>query len=249
VRCRQLEIVDERLGELLAALGANDPGLAHTTVFLLGDNGSPEPGGARPDRIPGQVNRDGKGSLYEGGVNVPLIVAGAGVAANDPATVEETNALVHVVDVMATVLELGGAALPVGAVDGIGFARVLRGEAPRRSCLYVDGVDISVPSAPLLPASHDVAVRNRTHKLIRRGETWGDHAFELYDLANDPGETTPLPPSGPAFDALYAVLERVDTNPFGSPCSPSRQRYECGLGPELLPALLALAALRTRRRR
>jgi arylsulfatase A-like enzyme len=248
VRCRQLEILDEALGDLRTALEAADPGLANTTVFLIGDNGSPVPGGTRPEAMPGQVNRGAKSSLYEGGINVPLIVAGAGVAPNDPTTIQEVSALVHAVDVFATVLDLAGIASPDAGIDGTSFAAVLGGAYGRRACVYTDGSATAggVPAED--PANHDVAVRNGRHKLIRRALFEGAHDYELYDLLLDPGESQPLPASGSTFEALRSQLDRIDRNRTARPCRP-RGPPRCGLGPELVPLLFALAMRHGRLRR
>jgi arylsulfatase A-like enzyme len=222
VRCRQLEIADEALGDLVAALEAADPGLERTTVILFGDNGSPRPFKGRAQGVPGRVNRDGKGTLYEGGINVPLIVAGAGVAAGDAAGIQETEALVHAVDVFATVLDLAGVDSPEAGIDGRSFADALAGGAGPRRCVYADGIRAGDGKPERHAAHHDVAIRDARHKLIRRAKRGGRHLVEFYDLALDPAEKEPLAASGPEFEALLAELERVDRDAAASPCDPAR---------------------------
>jgi arylsulfatase A-like enzyme len=193
------------------------------------------------------VNRGAKSSIYEGGINVPLIVAGAGVAANAAATIEMTDALIHVVDVFPTVLALAGVPSPSVGIDGVSFAAVLGGTVGARSCVYADGIG-NVGATPLEhPANHDVAIRDPRYKLIRRAQVQGVHDYEFYDLITDPGEAFPLPESGRSFDSLRAALERLDRDPLASPCRPTRAKWACGLGPELVALLFALEALRRRR--
>jgi len=211
-RCRMLEMMDYEIGRLLDAVD-----LASTTVFFVGDNGTPATGLAQ---IPGKVNAGAKGGVSEGGINVPLIVAGAGVTADAGASsgYEETSALVHTVDLMPTLLELAGAA-PGGFVDGVSFAPVLRApEQTVRSCVYADGL---VDGAPA-PAHHDVTIRDGTHKLIRRKrDARGVHAYELYDLTRDRGERVNLAArGGAAFEALKSRLDALDADPGASPCQP-----------------------------
>ena len=64
-----IQSLDTELGRLLAEVD-----LSKTMVIFVGDNGVPPP---VKDTATGL--RDAKGSAYEGGVRVPLIVAGAGV--------------------------------------------------------------------------------------------------------------------------------------------------------------------------
>ena len=61
------EAMDTELGRLL---GSREPDtLENTTIIYLGDNGSPA-------QVAGPRN---KGTLYQGGVHVPLTITGAGV--------------------------------------------------------------------------------------------------------------------------------------------------------------------------
>jgi arylsulfatase A-like enzyme len=243
VRCRQIEIVDAWLGALFQAFEAADPGLRHTTILLVGDNGSPH----RIEAIPGQVSRGTKLSVYEGGINVPLIVAGAGVAPNSPESIEETEALVHVVDIFATVLELGGTGEPEVRNDGVSFASVLAGDGHARSCVYADGTHLFLDPLHEHPSKHDVAIRDNRYKLIRRVALSSAHDFELYDLLLDPGETTPLPETTSAFEMLRSELARLDGDLSRSPCKDG-DPFACGLGPELAPVAVAALLLRRRRR-
>ena len=61
-----IEAMDAEIGRLLQGLGA---ARARTNVFFLGDNGTPQ-NVVLPTFSPDKV----KGSPYEGGVNVPLLV-------------------------------------------------------------------------------------------------------------------------------------------------------------------------------
>ncbi len=95
-----VEALDSEIGRLLGALA---PSLANTTVIFMSDNGTP---GQIVSSDPFQTLATGhaKGFAYEGGVNVPLYVSGPSVLSPG----SESVALVHVVDIFATVAELAG---------------------------------------------------------------------------------------------------------------------------------------------
>jgi hypothetical protein len=91
-----VEALDTEIGRLLAGLG---PELDDTTVVFLGDNGTPGQFTLAPFDP-----AHGKATMHEGGLQVPLIVAGPRVAVPGA----ECAALVHASDVFATVAELAG---------------------------------------------------------------------------------------------------------------------------------------------
>jgi len=181
--------VDFVLSELLPLIESN------TLILFLGDNGTPGnspynpssvTNATRPDQDPERV----KLSCYEDGVRVPLIVAHPKL----PHGVE-TNALVHVVDLLPTLADLIG--LPVGApIAGESFADVLVGDGPGRDWLFVYS-----------PGRPDRAVITPRWKLL----TTEDRREELYDLADDPTEKNPLPAVGPIADELRALRASVLT--------------------------------------
>ena len=89
-----VEAMDTEVGRLLAWLEAN----GHTDVdaIFLGDNGTPGQATQPPSTSP-----HAKGSLYQGGVHVPLCVAGPSVVSGG----RVSDALAHVADLYPTVLE------------------------------------------------------------------------------------------------------------------------------------------------
>jgi len=89
-----VEAMDTEIGRLLDSLP--EPLLANTTVIFLGDNGTDYCLGVPPFDGPA------KSTLYEGGVNVPMIAWGAHVSGG------ESQALVQTTDLIATVAELAG---------------------------------------------------------------------------------------------------------------------------------------------
>ena len=67
----------------------------------------------------------GKWNLYDAGIHVPLIVAGPGIKAGST-----TDAMVSWVDILPTLIELGGGSA-AKEIDGRSFAAVLRGESSK----------------------------------------------------------------------------------------------------------------------
>src|SRR6185503_515517 len=87
-----VEALDAELGRFLAELRATSP---DALVFVIGDNGSDPT--ARASTL--DASR-GKSTMFEGGLHVPLVVAGPGVVAG------ECAALVSSTDLYATLLQL-----------------------------------------------------------------------------------------------------------------------------------------------
>jgi arylsulfatase A-like enzyme len=91
-----IEAMDREIGRLLASM--SEETRQNTVVIFIGDNGSPR------RVIQSPFSPDGsKGSVNEGGVKVPLIVAGAGVTRSG---VRE-RALVTGTDLFATIAAIG----------------------------------------------------------------------------------------------------------------------------------------------
>ncbi len=154
----------------------------------------------------------------EGGIRVPLIIAGPGVEARGIVPV-----FAFVTDLVPTILELVGAgdATPPGKhrIDGRSLAPALRD-----------------PSAPIHPpreavgfetAGHGGVFRG-DHKLVRVGAPAGDGRWRLFDLDGDPGETRDLAAEQPERFAemladYEAYAERVGVLETPAFYSPTRQ--------------------------
>ncbi len=122
-----LEHLDHSVGRMLAKL--EELGLTDRTVVIFNsDNG----GLSRMASC--APLREGKGSPYEGGIRVPLIVRWPGKIR--PGTV--TDVPVHTVDYYPTFAELAGAALPANhRLDGESLVPLWRGTGqPRREVLF-----------------------------------------------------------------------------------------------------------------
>lgn len=132
----------------------------------------------------------------EGGVRVPLVVAGPGVA---PGTRVATPTFVT--DVAPTVVEMAGASADGGvAMTGRSLGPVLRGEAERAYPL----------DAPVgIEVAGNAALFKGDLKLVRNMPLYGDGEWHVYDIARDPGETTDLAPARP--ELLAQLRQDYDT--------------------------------------
>lgn len=169
------EVLDAEIGRLLTALAEVDPA---AYVFFLGDNGS-----AQAATEPPFDPLHAKGTPYQQGLRVPLIVRGPGVATG------ECRSLAGITDLFATICQLAGVAS--AAEDSISLVPCFSN--PRhvlRQSVYAEQFSPNNASPPF--ATHDRAIRDARHKLIRRVE----RPDELYDLWNDPLERTDLVAQG-----------------------------------------------------
>jgi arylsulfatase A-like enzyme len=169
-----IEAMDTQIGRLLGSMEAlvRD----NTYVIFLGDNGTAKANVRAPFR-----NGRAKSTIYEGGVNTPLIITGPGI---EPGTVPD--ALVNASDLFVTIMEMAGidvqATVPEEVIhDSVSFMPVLAdADTPSpRDWLYADmflGSFAGVEAA-------DYAMRNERYKLLRF-----DGEEEFYDLQNDPYE-------------------------------------------------------------
>ncbi len=169
-----IEAMDTEIGRLFTSLG---PTLQRTNVIFMGDNGTPS-SVAEPPILPNRA----KGSPYEGGLNVPLIVAGPDVGSAG----REDAALVGPADLFATVADLCGvsAEVPVIKTDSVSFAPHIRSAsaAPVRDMVYAESFRGGTPTSRAA-----AAIRNAQYKLIVNYFV-SPPRQEFYDLISDPLE-------------------------------------------------------------
>jgi arylsulfatase A len=168
-----LTALDDAVGRVLDTLEATGQ-RDDTLVMLISDMGPI----LRPTHGRGVASagpyRDGAPSLYEGGVRVPAIFRWPGQI--KPGSV--SSAMLSHLDLLPTFLELAGQPLPQDRVlDGRPCLQALAGAAPsphERLVFHLGGAS---------------ALREGSLKIIRPKAT---AAWELYDLASDPGESKNL---------------------------------------------------------
>ena len=197
-----VESVDDSVGRILKHLEENHL-LESTLIVFTSDNG----GFAKAtDHSPLRAN---KGSHYEGGIRVPMIVAGPGI---QNGTESATPVITH--DLYPTILTRSGFPPPAEQiVDGIDLSPVLEGTAnlPERSLFW------HYPHYNRHPQSAPVSI-------IRRGdwklmEFLDQDRFELYNLSTDLGEENDLSAAKPEVATslqkeLSAWREAVDAEPM-----------------------------------
>jgi arylsulfatase A-like enzyme len=193
--------MDQTIGRIRRTL--RELGIADRTIIIFtSDNGG---------RIPTTSNaplRAGKGSCYEGGVRVPLIVSWPNVT---PAGSECATPVITM-DLYPTVLEMTGVAgKGVSPVDGVSLVPLLQqsGEIAERPLFWH------------YPHYQHYQLEGTTpYGAIRRGnwrliEFYDDRPLELYNLNDDSGERTNLAESSPELvsslrQELHAWLRAVD---------------------------------------
>lgn len=170
--------LDRGVGEILKAVEAR-PDAENTFVLFMSDNGGPLPV-ARNGSL-----RDGKASVYEGGIRVAAAVRWPAGGLSGGRTCNEP---IGYIDVYPTLRRVTGAAAAEGdaTVDGVDVLDILRGEepAPERPWFsYIAHAEDEQASAAL-----------GDWKLVAKGADVFDAAsgsaveLELYDVAADPGE-------------------------------------------------------------
>jgi arylsulfatase A-like enzyme len=190
-----IEAIDTEIGRLLRAA-------PEAYVFFLSDNGAssklqPASPAEAPDTA--ELEKRGKGSIYDGGIHVPFIVAGPDVRTG------EAEALVNTTDLFATIAELAG--VKSEAEDSISFVQVLRGVSTgQREFAYAERFRRGKVKRTIIGSRY---------KLNYFRQKQMDARFELYDLGSDPQEQTNLlgakmaPEVRVAYDLLKTRLDSL----------------------------------------
>ncbi len=184
-----LESLDAAVGRIVKSI--DEQGLKDNTwIIFTSDNGGLAT--LEGPNTPATTNaplREGKGWLYEGGLRVPLIVRGPGLASVGGTI--DTPVIGQ--DLLPTILALvAGAKSKTPEFDGQDLSGLLlKGqELPARSLYW------HYPHYPNQGARPGGAVRSDQWKLV---EFFEDGRRELYDLKKDPSETKNLAGDRPEF--------------------------------------------------
>ncbi len=200
-----VEHLDAGIGRVLAAL--KEAGLdKNTVVVFTADNG-----GSLPHAQNNDPWRDGKQSHYDGGLRVPFMVRWPGRI--EPASRSDYAGLVF--DLFPTFLELADAP-PADDLDAVSLVPALQGEqlATRRDLYFTR-------------REGGAAYGGKTYEAIIRGD-WkllqNDpySPLELYNLADDPGETKNLAATNrqkvqELSEALRGHIQRGGATPWQKP--------------------------------
>jgi len=227
-----LAYADHRVGQLLDFLDEKD--LANDTLVVFSSDNGPA-GGGKPGRTPGMTwdpatgmgfgtgastgtvgGRKGrKGSVYEGGLNVPFL---ARWPEKIKAGTTDNQSFITAVDLLPTFCNLAGAELPVDyAPDGLDYTDVLLGTpAPTREKTIFSRYRNSV-----------IAVSGG-YKCVTKIE---NGAAELYHLVEDPLEQSDVASENPEILAgieaeIEAWMGSLPTEPAGKVFSELRDDAE-----------------------
>ncbi len=195
--------LDREIGRLIDMV--EEFGLTANTIFVFTSDNGPlydRHGGTDTDFFESAGKfRGRKGSLYEGGIRVPCVVRWKGkIAAGS-----ESTRVTGFEDWLPTLLELVGASdtTPPG-LDGISFAPTLLGRQQEpRPFLYREITEYG--GQQCVRAGDWKAVRQNLHPGPKAKLVPG--AVELYDLKNDPSETTDVAAIRRCGCALSALLK------------------------------------------
>ena len=159
-----LEALDTEMGRFLSSLSAEES--ANTIIIFIGDNGTPNSVAQAP-----YTRQTVKGSLYQGGINVPMVVSGKGVDRIN----ERESALINSTDLYTTIGNIAGAS--TSAIhNSKSFKGLLTdGNSAKRNFVYSEKEDA-------------YTIRDAVYKYIK----FDNGAEEFYNLSIDAYEESNL---------------------------------------------------------
>lgn len=195
--------MDTVIGRLLDAVNSIP---SDTYVIYIGDNGTPMYS-STPGALGYQIGNmyitrggRGKGTAYESGARVAMVIKGPGIEAG------QNGEIVHAADLFSTILELAGLTPPVSVpdytdastpVDSVSLAPILFDSAdtvrdPNDDFILTDAENI-MPGSPI--GGEWAGARNATYKVISHDNT-NLSSCEFYNLETDPLEEYQLTKPG-----------------------------------------------------
>jgi len=166
-----IEAMDKEISRLLSSL--SDAQRENTIIIFMSDNGTPLQVSQAPFRANGT-----KGKLFQGGINMPLIVSGKGISRTN--TTE--TALVQGPDLFATLADIAGTGT-TEYQDGITFKPLFSdANAAKRTYIY------SEQFGSTSPINDGYTLRDDLYKLIHL-ENGNEYLFKV---STDPFEQTNL---------------------------------------------------------
>lgn len=197
-----IEHLDEGVGRVLSAL--KQSGFEENTlVVFASDNGGRRDLGASNGQW-----RDNKGTLYEGGIRVPMSAQWPGSIPSG----QTTDRIALSMDIMPTVLQAAGIQ-PPGGIEGRSFLPTLRGETQAEE---VRDLFFTRREGGKFKGGRIACIRRGDWKLL---QPMPGEPYELYNLADDPFERQELTKAQPKVSrelasALEAQLARYDKVPW-----------------------------------
>ena len=184
-----LEAMDSEMGRLINSMTQEEK--ENTVIVFIGDNGT-------PNQVVQEYNSQrAKGSIYQGGVNVPMVISGKDVSRMN----DTEDALIHTVDLFTTISQMAG--VQTSSVnDSQSFMSLLSdANASKRDYVYTE-IGKSTGGS-------DYTIRNATHKYI----LFNDGTEALYNLSINPLENPNLLNANqlPLSDTDSAIKEDLIT--------------------------------------
>ncbi len=158
-----LEALDSEMGRLINSMTKEQQ--ENTVIIFMGDNGTPN------QVVQVHPSTRAKGSVYQGGVNVPLIISGKNVTRIN----ETEDALINTTDIFTTIANIAGVST-TEIHDSKSFKELLSNtnNVTKRDYVYTE--------------NENTSIRNATHKYI-----YFDNGSEaLYNLNDNPLENPNL---------------------------------------------------------
>lgn len=195
--------LDDAIGKILATL--DETGVAdRTLVIFTSDNGAATYTGVASN----EPLRGGKLTNFEGGINVPLVMRWPGRVPVNTTYREPVSTL----DLFATIVAAAGATLPADrSYDGVDLFPHLAGERPG-----------SPHGALFWRAGEHRGIRTGAWKLISDTRTG---AQVLFDLTQDPSETTDVSGAQPAVVEDLEARLRTWESKLVTPLWPNVMEY------------------------
>ena len=153
----------------------------NTYIIYMSDNGSVPniPGAKKYEKSYNYPLSRGKWDAFEGGVRVPLIVAGPGIKNGSESAIPVSGS-----DLLPTIIDLAGNnKIKLSEIDGGSFASILLNKYNKKVKRAVDGIFFHVPykNGIALKRPHS-AVRQGDYKLIKFQD---DKSIHLFNLVKD----------------------------------------------------------------
>ena len=169
------EVMDSYINDLLTQIDPEK--LANTLIIVIGDNGTP----TQTTITEGIFSTDhAKGSVFQGGVRVPLIIAGGSDVNIVSAEITE---LMDVTDLFSIIIEIAGAEQPSNIeIDGQSLFGYIDPATPTptpRAFQFAESTDRDIDQW---------AISDGTTKFISDSDIGNRGASGCYDLISDPGE-------------------------------------------------------------
>jgi len=168
-----IQALDTEIGRLFRAMDQAGQ-LNNTVIIFMGDNGTP----ASVKDVAARI-RNSKQSVYEGGVRVPLVVAGPGVTRKG-----RESHLVTATDIYATIAELAGVPLTNNTINNSYSVVPLLSKDQATTGRKYSFTELCANTGA---GMKQFAIRDQRYKLLYSGTAW-----QMFDLERDPWETTNL---------------------------------------------------------